>query len=193
MSESSKVQIAADIKEGQTSLLSQFSLAMLLHWMLMLLLLGSSQGKRISIKDHFKLQAPSFLSALDPDVEDKKGSFGTLMEKHGSMLKDRYPAPEESLEDEIEEMIQSVQTENMKPIQGSWYWNPINMTFIWSIQRPIGIGGSDRYTLAFNQEGIEFGKAEGFENPGELEESKLENFVFGTETEEVLGSQTGTN
>ena len=56
-----------------------------------------------------------------------------------------------------------------------------------------GIGGSDRYTLAFNQEGIEFGKAEGFENPGELEESKLENFVFGTETEEVLGSQTGTN
>ena len=170
MSESSKVQTLANIKEEQASLPTQFSLAMLLHWMLMLLLLGSSQGK--AMNNHFSMRAPSFLSThfsnyAKSDVEDKT-----------------------KIEDEIEGMIQSVQRENMKPIQGTWYWNPLNMTFMWSIQRPIG--GSDRYTLAFNHEGIEFDKEEGFENPRESEENNLENFVFGSETEEVLGSPTGT-
>ena len=147
---------------------------MALLWMFILLLLGSSQGKaKLFMSNHFKQLAPSFLSALHPDVEDKKGL-------------------EESLEDETDAMIKSVQGENMKPLQGSWYWNPLNMTFIWSIQRPIG--GSDRYTLAFKHEGVEFDKAEGFENSGELEEKELknlENLVLGSEAEEVLGSPTG--
>ena len=91
---------------------------------------------------------------------------------------------EESVEDETEDMIQSVQKEKMKPMQGSWYWNPINMTFSWSIKRPIG-GSADRYTLAFKHEGIELDKAES-------EENKLEDLVYGTETEEVSGSPTGT-
>ena len=150
---------------------------MALLWTLMLLLLGSSQGKaKLFMSNHFKQLAPSFLSSLDLDVEGKKGS-------------------EESLEDETEEIIQSVQNEKMKPIQGSWYWNPLNMTFVWSIQRPIG--GSDRYTLAFKHEGVEFDKAEGIENPGELDDENelknLETLVLGSEAEEVLGSPTGTN
>jgi len=160
---------------------------MLLLWMLCLLL-GSSTGKRFN--NHFKLSSPSFLSALgnDPpksEVEEKRKRFGTLMEKHGSMLKGMYEEGEleESLQDEMENMIQSAQNEKMKPMQGSWNWNPINMTFSWSIKRPGG-GSADRFTLAFKHEGIEFDK-------GDSEENKLEDSVYGMETAEVSDSPTG--
>jgi len=159
---------------------------MVLLWMLCLLL-GSSTGKRFN--NHFKLSSPSFLSALgnDPpksEVEEKRKRFGTLMEKHGSMLKGMYEEGEleESLQDEIESMIQSAQNEKMKPMQGSWNWNPINMTFSWSIKRPGG-GSADRFTLAFKHEGIEFDK-------GDSEENKLEDSVYGMETAEVPDSPT---
>lgn len=169
---------------------------MVLLWMLCLLL-GSSYGKKMSMEaekrfnNHFKLSSPSFLSALgnDPpksEVEEKRKRFGTLMEKHGSMLKGMYEEGEleESLEDEMENMIQSAQNEKMKPMQGSWNWNPINMTFSWSIKRPGG-GSADRFTLAFKHEGIEF-------DQGDSEENKLEDSVYGMETAEVSDSPTGT-
>ena len=71
---------------------------------------------------------------------------------------------------EMQEMqkIQSVQDEKIKPMQGSWNWNPNDMTFSWSIKRPRG--SPDRYTLAFKQEGIEFDKEVG------SEKDKLEDF-----------------
>ena len=108
------------------------------------------------------------------------------MEKHGSMLKGMYEEGEleESLQDEMENMIQSAQNEKMKPMQGSWNWNPINMTFSWSIKRPGG-GSADRFTLAFKHEGIEF-------DQGDSEENKLEDSVYGMETAEVSDSPTGT-
>ena len=173
----------------------------LLLWMLSLsLLLGSCQAKRLELKEqdskgfnnHFKMAAPSFLSALaknpaKSEVEEKikNFDFATLMGKHGLMLKEmaEEEGSEESLEDETEDMIQTVQNKNMKPLQGSWYWNPINMTFSWSIQRPMG--SSDNYTLAFKEEGIEFDKAEGF---GESEENYLED---SQESEEVSGPTKG--
>merc|ERR1712179_764821 len=92
---------------------------------------------------------------------------------------------EEGLEEseemqEMQEMqeIQSVQDEKIKPMQGSWNWNPNNMTLSWSIKRPRG--GPDRYSLAFKQEGIEFDKEVA------SEKDKLEDFDT-EDSEEVAG------
>ena len=167
---------------------------MVLLWML-LLLLGSSTGKNMLnqnqlklFKNQFKL-TPSFFSTLGSgpakyEVEDNRSSFDT-----DTMLNEF--AEEEELEDSLEgeteeDMIQSIQNEKMKPMQGSWNWNPIDMTLSWSIKRPLG-GTSDRYTLAVKHEGKELDTAESEES--ELEDSNYDEI----ESEELSGPPTGSN
>ena len=174
-----------------SSLSHSFLQAMVLLWML-LQLLGSSTGKNMLNLNNFhrnlKLK-PSFFSTLGSgpakyEVEDKKGSFDT-----DTMLNEfaEEEELEESLEGETEEdMIQSIQNEKMKPMQGSWNWNPIDMTLSWSIKRPLG-GTSDRYTLAVKHEGKELDTAESEES--ELEDSDYDEI----ESEELSGPLTGSN
>ena len=168
-----------------TVLSLSFLPAMVLLWML-LQLLGSSTGNKM-FKD-LKL-APSFFSTLGSgpakyEVEDNRSSFDT-----DTMLNEF--AEEEELEDSLEgeteeDMMQSIQNEKMKPMQGSWNWNPIDMTLSWSIKRPLG-GTSDRYTMAVKHEGIERETAESEES--ELEDSDYDEI----ESEELSGPLTGSN
>ena len=138
------------------------------------------------LSNPFKLASPGFLSGdrrVKSEVEDK--SIDALLmgkKKNKSMLEDLVE--EEGLE-ESEEMqkIQSVQDEKIKPMQGSWNWNPNNMTLSWSIKR--ATGSPDRYSLAFKQEGIEFDKEVG------SEEDKLGDFDT-EDSEEVPVILTGT-
>ena len=168
-----------------TVLSLSFLRAMVLLWML-LQLLGSSTGNKLFHRN-LKL-APSFFSTLGSgpakyEVEDKKGSFDT-----DTMLNEfaEEEELEDSLEGETEDMIQSIQNEKMKPMQGSWNWNPIDMTLSWSIKRPLG-GTSDRYTLAVKHEGKELDTAESEES--ELEDSDYDEI----ESEELSGPLTGSN
>ena len=164
---------------------------------------------------------PGFLSDLRKDqkseVKDKgiEALMGKMKRK--SLLEEL--AKEERLEEEIleeeileeerleeerleeerleEEMIKSVQDKKIKPMQGSWYWNPNDMTMDWSIKRPNG--SPDRYMLTFKEE--DFKKM--LSNSRRIkfdtldsEEDSLEDFDM-DDSEEVAGFKpailTGTN
>ena len=114
-------------------------------WMLMfLLLLGRSQCEGMSMTarknftNYWQLD-PGFLSQLTGN-SDKLEAQGPIMAKAGPIMEGDY---DPSVDDDLANLLSGITPNEMSLVQGTWEWNPLKMTFGWTI------GDSDKYVVAF--------------------------------------------
>ena len=85
---------------------------------------------------------PGFLSQLTGN-SDKLEAQGPIMAKAGTILEEDY---DPSVDDDLANLLSGITPNEMSVVQGTWEWNPLKMTFGWTI------GDSDKYVVAFKSE-----------------------------------------
>ena len=82
---------------------------------------------------------PGFLSQLTGN-SDKLEAQGPIMAKAGTVMEEDY---DPSVDDDLANLLSGITPNEMSVVQGTWEWNPLKMTFGWTI------GDSDKYVVAF--------------------------------------------
>ena len=82
---------------------------------------------------------PGFLSQLTGNSK-KLEAQGPIMAKAGTILEEDY---DPSVDDDLANLLSGITPNEMSLVQGTWEWNPLKMTFGWTI------GDSDKYVVAF--------------------------------------------